>query len=282
MRVDSSRWRLVRTGLQPRYDGLTLAGRARWIPICALLLGLAPLGCVADTFACQEDTNCSANGVCVEGSCAFPSDDCDSGLRFGDHAEAGLAGQCVVPMGSTGSSDSSTATSSTSTSSTTSASPVTVTGMEGSSTSDSTGSSTSATAGSSTSATSASTGTTVGFQTGDTETLTGRTSSSSSSSSSSSTGTPSVCSEEFECLDCVECVGDSAAECADEHESCSDVPGCLAVFACFTDCFALGLCLDDCCAEESEQAVNTAMGYRDCASEVCVFGCQDPAAICND
>jgi hypothetical protein len=58
-------------------------------------------GCGAPgTFNCQDDTQCSNDGICeADGFCSFPDADCPSMRRYGEHAPAGLAGQCVLPSG---------------------------------------------------------------------------------------------------------------------------------------------------------------------------------------
>jgi len=73
----------------------------------AALVGLVvgSLSCETATFGCLDDSECSAAGVCAEpGYCAFPQDECESGLSFGKHASPELAGQCVPesPSGTTG------------------------------------------------------------------------------------------------------------------------------------------------------------------------------------
>lgn len=63
---------------------------------------LAGWGC-GSAFSCQDDSQCQggpSGGVCAQGSCAFPADDCDSGLRWGEHA-GGQAGVCVPAAGDT-------------------------------------------------------------------------------------------------------------------------------------------------------------------------------------
>lgn len=59
-------------------------------------------GCGAAAFACQTDGQCDG-GSCIEGSCAFADNSCDSGTRFGDHTEDGRAGTCT-PVSQAGSS----------------------------------------------------------------------------------------------------------------------------------------------------------------------------------
>lgn len=63
---------------------------AAWLIVAAVACGNA-------SFECSTDGQCD-NGVCISpGFCAFPTDDCDSGLQFGEHASSDLAGMCV-PM----------------------------------------------------------------------------------------------------------------------------------------------------------------------------------------
>ncbi len=74
--------------------------RSSWI--LGLVGGLgAGISCSPGAFTCSDDAQCqgeAVDGVCVEGHCAFPNDDCDSGLAFGEHA-GGLAGSCVAVDG---------------------------------------------------------------------------------------------------------------------------------------------------------------------------------------
>ncbi len=67
------------------------------------LAGLA-LGCSSDTFVCSGDSMCvneNIAGVCQpDGNCSFPDPACDSGFRYGDDANASVAGTCV-PLGGT-------------------------------------------------------------------------------------------------------------------------------------------------------------------------------------
>jgi hypothetical protein len=72
--------------------GLALAFAAGWV------LGACS---TPRAFACAGDAQCIHDGVsgsCVDGSCAFPSEDCASELAWGEHAGA-LSGQCVPPPG---------------------------------------------------------------------------------------------------------------------------------------------------------------------------------------
>lgn len=77
------------------------SARRSVLALC-LLLGV---GCSnSETFNCQDDAGCGANGQCEgNGFCSFPDAECESGRRYGDLAGAGLQGQCVaVNEGSTG------------------------------------------------------------------------------------------------------------------------------------------------------------------------------------
>lgn len=68
-----------------------------------VLLSLAG-GCYGlDPFLCGVDADCSSSeeGVCLEQGCAYPTDDCPSGLRFSDLAIASSADACVEPGGAT-------------------------------------------------------------------------------------------------------------------------------------------------------------------------------------
>ena len=70
----------------------------------ALALGGIAGGCSAEPFQCASDVQCvqgSVQGQCLGlGSCAFPDEACESGLRFAEHAFDG-AGQCVPLMSTT-------------------------------------------------------------------------------------------------------------------------------------------------------------------------------------
>lgn len=53
-------------------------------------------GCTsAGSFACQDDTDCGEGACEATGYCSFPDTACETGRRYGDLAESGLAGQCV-------------------------------------------------------------------------------------------------------------------------------------------------------------------------------------------
>ncbi len=49
-------------------------------------------------YACEDASQCQSapDGACIEGWCAFPNEDCASGMRFGDHAPTDVANACVV------------------------------------------------------------------------------------------------------------------------------------------------------------------------------------------
>jgi hypothetical protein len=70
-----------------------------------LAFGLA-LACGVEAFACSQDDDCAAqgsDGVCqAEGVCSFPTMDCPSGQRYGEHSGS-LSGMCVADDGTTGS-----------------------------------------------------------------------------------------------------------------------------------------------------------------------------------
>ena len=60
---------------------------------------LAGVSCGPRVFECASDDECqngADNGLCVAGFCAFPDNECDSGLRYGEHAGR-LSGTCVLP-----------------------------------------------------------------------------------------------------------------------------------------------------------------------------------------
>ncbi len=53
-------------------------------------------GCIvsSDTFACDDDVNCSGGRCEANGYCSFPADDCPSGQRYGD-LSGPFSGDCV-------------------------------------------------------------------------------------------------------------------------------------------------------------------------------------------
>ncbi|HWB77415.1 MAG TPA: hypothetical protein VG755_20755 [Nannocystaceae bacterium] len=66
--------------------------------LAAGLVGVA-LACNSGAFVCNDDEQCSADGVSgtceATGWCSFPDGACESGSRYGDHAGGSLAGECV-------------------------------------------------------------------------------------------------------------------------------------------------------------------------------------------
>ena len=65
-----------------------------WL-LAAAFTGLSASSCsVPTSFACTSDSQCGV-GQCIVGGCAFPSDDCLSGLKFGSLSPEQLAGLCV-------------------------------------------------------------------------------------------------------------------------------------------------------------------------------------------
>ena len=73
-----------------------MGGRAQRLLVAAWLIAAA-VACGNASFECSTDGQCDS-GVCISpGFCAFPTDDCESGLQFGEHASSDLAGMCV-PM----------------------------------------------------------------------------------------------------------------------------------------------------------------------------------------
>ena len=72
----------------------------------ALAAGYA--GCLGATFVCDADGACVLDGIagaCIDGGCALPDDDCESGQRFHSSANGGRAGECVVPEADTDAGD---------------------------------------------------------------------------------------------------------------------------------------------------------------------------------
>ena len=82
----------------------------RQLGIAAQVLTIAVVAaaCRAGAFACEEDADCAgggAAGICeAAGACSFADDDCPSGRRYGDRSPEDLAGECVEPPGTTGTS----------------------------------------------------------------------------------------------------------------------------------------------------------------------------------
>ncbi|PRQ05843.1 Laminin G domain protein [Enhygromyxa salina] len=60
----------------------------------ALVGPSAPACSVPTSFVCIDESQCGA-GLCIAGGCAFPSDDCFSGLKYGALSSEQLAGMCV-------------------------------------------------------------------------------------------------------------------------------------------------------------------------------------------
>ena len=66
--------------------------------IATVAVGLVP-ACGSSAFACTEDAQCGALGVCeASGYCSFVDGECPSGRRYGALAPKELADQCVEPM----------------------------------------------------------------------------------------------------------------------------------------------------------------------------------------
>jgi subtilisin-like proprotein convertase family protein len=78
------------------------------LAILAVGLGLGTVaGCFqASVFECADSQQCVFEGVqgtCeATGYCSFPDDDCESGWSYGEHAGAGLEGECVPVEGDSG------------------------------------------------------------------------------------------------------------------------------------------------------------------------------------
>jgi hypothetical protein len=76
---------------------------AAWLRVrlCLGALGLLSACARGGVFACEESPECEmpgAVGRCDLGYCAFADVTCPSGLRYGEHAPAGIAGQCTEPV----------------------------------------------------------------------------------------------------------------------------------------------------------------------------------------
>jgi hypothetical protein len=65
-----------------------------------LAVGLPLHACGPDpAFRCDSDASCGPDGRCEPiGFCSFPDPRCDSGSRFAEHADAQVAGVCVVDI----------------------------------------------------------------------------------------------------------------------------------------------------------------------------------------
>jgi hypothetical protein len=59
-----------------------------------LSCGLLSSCSVPSSFSCSDDSQCG-EGQCIDGACAFPDDECLSGLAYGALAPKELAGNCV-------------------------------------------------------------------------------------------------------------------------------------------------------------------------------------------
>ena len=71
--------------------------RRSWVAaaLIAASLGAGASSCAVPTFfSCTTNNECGG-GTCIAGGCAFPSGDCDSGLRYGALSPPRLAGLCV-------------------------------------------------------------------------------------------------------------------------------------------------------------------------------------------
>jgi hypothetical protein len=69
----------------------------KWLTLVALV-AVAPACKISPlVYQCTIDTQCSGSGGrCVDGSCAFPSTSCPTGLAFDPSASSGRGGQCVM------------------------------------------------------------------------------------------------------------------------------------------------------------------------------------------
>ncbi len=86
-----------------RYDRVVQrVGIAHALAVAFVAIGTSSCG-TPDAFQCAVDGQCDG-GVCAEGGfCAFPDDDCASGIRYGGLAGDGLAGTCTpAPAGTDG------------------------------------------------------------------------------------------------------------------------------------------------------------------------------------
>lgn len=64
--------------------------------------------------------------------------------------------------------------------------------------------------------------------------------------------------------------------------TCANIDGCGQVLSCYYDCYALGLCLDECCASATDEAVAAADEWLSCTQAICTEGCGGGPALCND
>ena len=246
--------------------------------LVSLGVGLA-IGCSNPaTFNCQDDAGGGNGGQCEgNGFCSFPDAECESGRRYGDLAGAGLQGQCVAPSeGSTGTPSGTTGDPPGSTGCTPGTSVCACdeglcdAGLEcianicvpsddptfsTSSGTDDTGDATGATVGTGDSDSTgfASTGTT-GFE---------------STGVGEATGAPPVCNaEDVTCTACFECVGQSV--CDAQLNDCDDIAGCSVIAACLEDCAVTGVCFDDCCEGQPDDARQAALALHTCREDACI------------
>lgn len=68
----------------------------RWCATSALVTVFSALaGCSGAVFTCIDDDACPGGACQADGYCSFPDDACGSGQRYGEHAPASVAGDCV-------------------------------------------------------------------------------------------------------------------------------------------------------------------------------------------
>ena len=93
--------RACRGRIPATYTGLVLATIAIVGRLAVLVLVTSMVACIArDRLVCDDDSQCSRadDGVCLDGSCAYPDPECPSGLRFSSFA-GDEAGRCVESEG---------------------------------------------------------------------------------------------------------------------------------------------------------------------------------------
>lgn len=76
--------------------------------VCAWAVAAASAwhGCGAPVFICEDPSECPGGTCEPSGFCSFPDDACASGQRYGSHAPASVANECVDPIaGTSGTSD---------------------------------------------------------------------------------------------------------------------------------------------------------------------------------
>jgi hypothetical protein len=224
------------------------------IALLAIVAGAA--ACNGETFACAGDGDCALAGepgMCIAGNCAYPDEDCASGLRYPAGLGGGLAGQCVPGEGAT---DSDVGTSN----------------GPSSSSSDS-----------SSDATSSGTTEAIDPSTSGIETTTWSSSStgaemtSSTGVGSSSTAAAVECTD-LACGDCMRCV--DAEACAEPSAECSMLVGCYEIAACMETCVAAGDCAENCCEGAEAEVVMAAIALHACRVEVCGMVCRTIDAAC--